>query len=355
MKYLKNYESFESNKFGNEVINEEIFGLGALLKTATGAFKNFLGGIMQPFKNLKDDFKKGLKFEQVKGRFINAINLIQKNTTNNILKAKDEGELNQMVDAFGKEIDAKMADFDKEIKMVKESKIYEGVVQDALIGGRVLFGMFKDEMSRLKTDFDKKFAAAKDLNAKKQARIAEIKAVVDNFKKKINDEKLIKDATEKYKEENKIESQESIPDDVLKSYSTKEKPITKIADLLGLEVRYKREEYDDNKKPEEQEDLIASGTVKRTTENEVEIFNDKIKKVIKKVIGDILPKDQKLDEIENKIEGKDELVKKLGEIKKNNPTVLKNVTRFVDFLSDESNKDRVDEIDKIIGVDKETE
>jgi hypothetical protein len=330
VKYLKNYESFESNKFGNEVINEEIFGLGALLKTATGAFKNFLGGIMQPFKNLKDDFKKGLKFEQVKGRFINAINLIQKNTTNNILKAKDEGELNKMVDAFKKEIEAKMVEFDKEIKMVKESKIYEGVVQDALIGGRVLFGMFKDEMSRLKTDFDKKFAAAKDLNAKKQARIAEIKAVVDNFKKKINDEKLIKDATEKYKEENKVEAGggDSISDEVLKSYSTKEKPVTKLADLTGLVVRYKREEYDDNKKPEDQEDLIAKGTVKTASQDTVKIYNDKIKKVITKESGDILPKQE-----ENEDEAQKDLKTELGKIKED-PEKMKSRAKVIKVMND---------------------
>ena len=114
-----------------------------------------------------------------------------KNATANINKAKDEGEMNQMVDAFTKELEEKMAEFDKEIKTVKESKIYEGAVQDALIGGRVLFGMLKDEYARVKVEFDKKVAAAKDLNAKKQARIAELKSVVDGFKKKIADEKLV--------------------------------------------------------------------------------------------------------------------------------------------------------------------
>ena len=202
MKYVKTYESFKVNK-KEEELNEEF--LGDIFKAAKGALKNFLGGLMTPFKSLKDDFKKGLKFEQVKTKFVGAIDSILKVSTDNINKAKDEGEINQMIDAFRKQIDEKMAEFDKEIKTVKESKIFEGAVQDSLIGGRVLFGMLKDEMTRLKGDFDKKFAAAKDLNAKKQARIAEIKAIVDGFKKKINDEKLVKAATDKYKTDNKIE------------------------------------------------------------------------------------------------------------------------------------------------------
>jgi len=202
MKYVRTYESFKTQK--SEPVNEEL--LGDILKAAKGALKNFLAGVMAPFKTLKDDFKKGLKFEEVKTKFTAAIDNMLKNATANINKAKDEGEMNQMVDAFTKELEEKMAEFDKEIKTVKESKIYEGKVQDALIGGRVLFGMLKDEYARVKVEFDKKVAAAKDLNGKKQARIAELKAVVDGFKKKINDEKLVKAATDKYKTDNKIET-----------------------------------------------------------------------------------------------------------------------------------------------------
>jgi hypothetical protein len=202
MKYVKTYESFKINK-KEEELNEEF--LGDVFKAAKGALKNFLGGLLAPFKSLKDDFKKGLKFEEIKTKMNGALDTMLKNATANINKAKDEGEINQMIDAFMKEIDEKMAEFDKEIKAVKESKIYEGKVQDALIGGRVLFGMLKDEYNKVKADFDKKFAAAKDLNGKKQMAVARIKAVVDGFKKKVNDEKLVKAATDKYKTDNKIE------------------------------------------------------------------------------------------------------------------------------------------------------
>ena len=280
MKYVKTYESFKVNK-KEEELNEEF--LGDIFKAAKGALKNFLGGLMTPFKSLKDDFKKGLKFEQVKTKFVGAIDSILKVSTDNINKAKDEGEINQMIDAFRKQIDEKMAEFDKEIKTVKESKIFEGAVQDSLIGGRVLFGMLKDEMNRLKGDFDKKFAAAKDLNAKKQARIAEIKAIVDGFKKKINDEKLIKDATEKYKTENKIESSGTGDEStLLKSYGVEKKE-----DLIGKEVRYKTKSYDANKKTEEQPDNIGKLKVLKVTPDG--LFFDGEKEDFEKKMADVLP------------------------------------------------------------------
>jgi len=279
MKYVKTYESFKSRN--KESVNEEF--IGDIFKAAKGALKNFLGGLMAPFKSLKDDFKKGMKFEQVKTKFVGAIDSILKVSTDNINKAKDEGEINQMVDAFRKQIDEKMAEFDKEIKTVKESKIHEGAVQDALIGGRVLFGMFKDEMTRLKGDFDKKFAAAKDLNSKKQARIAEIKAIVDGFKKKINDEKLIKDATEKYKTENKIEGGATGDEStLLKSYGVEKKE-----DLVGKEVRYKTKAYDANKKPEEQPENIGKLKVLKVTPDG--LFFDGEKEDFEKKMADVLP------------------------------------------------------------------
>ena len=280
MKYVKTYESFKVNK-KEEELNEEF--LGDVFKAAKGALKNFLGGLLAPFKSLKDDFKKGLKFEEIKTKMSGALDTMLKNATANINKAKDEGEINQMIDAFMKEIDEKMVEFDKEIKSVKESKIYEGKVQDALIGGRVLFGMLKDEYNKVKADFDKKYAAAKDLNGKKQMAVARIKAVVEGFKKKVNDEKLVKAATDKYKTDNKIEAAPAGENpDLLKSYGVEKKE-----DLVGKEVRYKTKSYDANKKPEEQPDNIGKLKVLKVTPDG--LFFDGEKEDFEKKMADVLP------------------------------------------------------------------
>jgi predicted HAD superfamily phosphohydrolase len=50
-----------------------------------------------------------------------------------------------------------------------------------------------------------------------------------------------------------------------------------------------------------------------------------------------------------KAEGQDELVKKLGDMKSKKPEDIAKVGKFVDFISDEANKDKVAEIEKIIG------
>lgn len=99
MKHLKKFESFDK-------VNEEF--LGDLFRAATGALKGFLSGLMQPFKSLKDDFKKGLKFEEVKTKINKALDEILKSSTDGINKAKDEAEINQMTDAFLKELEGKM-------------------------------------------------------------------------------------------------------------------------------------------------------------------------------------------------------------------------------------------------------
>lgn len=323
MKYVRKYESFKVKK-NEEKLNEEL--LGDVFKAAKGALKNFLGGILAPFKSLKDDFKKGLKFEEIKTKMNVALDTMLKNATDNINKAKDEVEIVQMIDAFMKEIDEKMLEFDKEIKSIRESKIYEGKVQDALIGGRVLFGILKDEYNRVKEDFDKKYAAARDLSAKKQMAVARIKAIVDGFKKKVGDEKLIKAATDKYKTDNKIESVTSGEDpDILKSYGVEKKE-----DLVGKYVRYKTKAYDQNKKPEEQTENIGKLKVLKVTTDG--LFFDGEKEDFEKKMADILPGEVKTENPEESIKAA------LGKIKSDTEKMKKIsdvLPKIIDKVDDE--------------------
>ena len=52
--------------------------------------------------------------------------------------------------------------------------------------------------------------------------------------------------------------------------------------------------------------------------------------------------------VQAKAEGQDDLVKKLGELKAKKPDDLPKVSKYVDFISDDANKSKVEEIDKII-------
>lgn len=200
MKTIMNYNQFTKSK--NTNLNEG--WIGDALKSASGAFKNFLTNIGAPFKNLVGDFKKGMKIEDVKNKISQTMDISLKSATDAINKAKDEQEINNIKASFTKEIDTKIFEFGSEISKIKESKIYEGVGQDALIGANVIFGMFKDAYQKRKIEFDKAFAAAKDLNSKKTAAINSLKTIVNDFKNKIKDDNAINELIKKYKTDNKI-------------------------------------------------------------------------------------------------------------------------------------------------------
>jgi hypothetical protein len=255
MKHINNYQ-----KFRDEQVNEE-WNIMAALRSATGAFKGFLTGLAAPFKNLKDDFKKGLKREELKKKVSVMLDTLLKSTTDSINKAEDEAALTSIATGFTKEFDDKCVEIDKEIQSVKESKdnlILEGSIKDGMIAGRVMLGMVKQKAAELKMEFDKKVAVAKDLAGKKAARIAEVKAIVDDFKKKITDDKYLDAQIAKYKTDNKIEGGAEVEykvDDVILVFGDK-------WDEKKGEDSWKALSDDEKKKPKE-------GKLKELIDNEV--------------------------------------------------------------------------------------
>lgn len=125
---------------------------------------------------------------------------------------------------------------------------------------------------------------------------------------------------------------------------------------VGDNVVYKREKFDqakwdaltddDKKKPNEgkMKELQAEAIgIKKISK----IEGDKVSfegADFTKTMGDILMKTEEV-----KAEGQEDLVKKLGDLKTKNPEDIKKVGSYVDFISDEANKDKVAEIEKIIG------
>ena len=358
MKRINNYQ-----RFRDEQINEEF--LGALLAAAKGAFKNFLTGIAAPFKSIKDDFKKGLKREELKAKVTGMLDTLLKTTTDNINKAEDEGILNQIIDQFTKEFDEKCIEIDKEIQAVKESNgflILEGAVKDSMIAGRVMLGMVKQKAAELKMEFDKKVAAAKDLAGKKAARVAEIKAIVDDFKKKITDDKYLDEQIAKYKTDNKIEGGEAQGGNI-------------ILDWGDVEIEVRKLEDDLSTKHPGYLQVIKSGSKKLVVADGQEVLAKlpiEIKKGDKVKLTEILRNGQpdpmkeyetgsierivneKGEEVDNykfeevKAEGQEDLVKKLGELKAKKPDDISKVSKYVDFISNDANKSKMEEIDKII-------
>ena len=364
MKYIKKYESFKNNR--SEKVNEEF--LGALLSAAKGAFKNFLNGIAAPFKTIKDDFKKGLKREELKTKVTNMLNTLLKTTTDNINKAEDESILNQIVDQFQKEFDEKCAEIDKEILTIKESNgnlVLEGAIQDGMIAGRVLLGMVKQKTAELKMEFDKKVAAAKDLAGKKAARIAEIKAVVDDFRKKVADDKYIDGEIAKYKEEKKIVGKPG--GNIILDWGDVEIEVKKLeGDATAKHPGYLQVVKSGSKKlvvVEGQETLVKiSGTIKKGEKVKLtEILKNGQPDPMKEYetgalerIVDVNGKEvdtYQFGEAAAPADGQEELQKKLGALKEK-PEELKKISNYLDFISKPENATKVAEFEKIMGEGK---
>jgi len=263
----------------NEFVNEEL-NLGSLFKAASGTLKSFLNSLSEPFKNLKDEFKKGLSFEKAKEKILDILDDILKSSTDGINKAKDEKEIDNINASIDKQIAEKIEEFEKEIVALNESVILNESMS-AMIGGRVLLTMISSTIKNGVEEFKKKYAEAKTLDDKKKVAIENIKNIIDESKKKIGDEKFVRETIEKYKKEKNIKTTK---DDVLKSYGVKAKE-----ELVNKTVYYKpKKGYDDNKKPIEQLNIIQKRKVTKIDGDNM-VLIDKRGKAFKKPMEDLLP------------------------------------------------------------------
>jgi hypothetical protein len=152
-------------------------------------------------------------------------------------------------------------------------------------------------------------------------------------------------------------------DEINKYLETKKIPVPEAGPeggyKVGDNVVYKRDKFDQAKW-----DVLTDDDKKKPNEGKMKELKDAesigIKKISKiegdkvsfegtdvtKTMSDILMKTEEV-----KSEGQEDLVKKLGELKNKKPEDIKKVGSFVDFISDEANKDKVSEIDKIISGD----
>ena len=321
--------------------NEEF--LTDLYKLAKGSLKSFLGNIAAPFKTLKDDFKKGMDREKVKQTMITKMDALLKGATDGINKAEDEEALTNMRLDFNKQIDDQIAEFDKEVKIVKESNsINEGKIQDALISASVAFGMMKKKAGEIKADFDKKYAAAADLAAKKAVAISEIKTIVDDFKKTITNNEIFKKAEEEYRKANQIAASTAT------DYKIGE-------ELIYLRKGQQKTAWDaltDEQKKAPTTDETAKNIVNVKKVDKIEgdkfTFTGKDGKQIVKTTAEIVGKIEVPVE-EGEVD-EEKLKADLGELKKY-PVQMKRVAKFVDFIKTKT--DKLPEVDKLLGGEGE--
>jgi hypothetical protein len=199
--------------------------------------------------------------------------------------------------------------------------------------------MVKKKAGEIKADFDKKYAAALDLAAKKAVAISEIKTIIDDFKKTIMNNEIFKKAEEEYRAAN-------------------QKPVTTATDYkVGDELIYLRkgqqktawDALTDEQKKAPTTDEAAKKIVNVKKVDKIEgdkfTFTGKDGKQIVKTTAEIVGKSEVPA---TEVEGEDE--KKLQAdltALKAEPEQMKRVAKFVDFIKTKA--DKLPEVDKLLG------
>lgn len=117
----------------------------------------------------------------------------------------------------------------------------------------------------------------------------------------------------------------------------------------------KKEEWealsdDEKAKPAEGKaaEIVGVKPIEKIEGDKVTFLDKDGKPTIVKTLAEIVAKGEA-----PKAEGQEDLVKKLGELKAKKPEEIKKVASYVDFINDEKNKDKVAEIEKIMGAGEE--
>jgi len=370
MKYVKSFESHRNSK-KSEPINEELFGgiinffkglwakaMEELKKLGedpdTGEVKDWIAdNPFNPsdnnylFKNVMDEFKK-----KPEANDQDALTLVDSilNPETGVLGKQGLAPLYEnLKKAFppqeGEPASSQYATFEYFFNTIRTKAIIQykfAASTDGKVDPKKINIDLKD-MTHL-PDVKKLLTTAKDGKKKKEVIVTWCEKTLfpqlDKFADAITEEEV-----DKYLESKKIPVPEAGPEGGYK---------------VGDNVVYKREKFDqakwdaltddDKKKPNEgkMKELQAEAIgIKKISK----IEGDKVSfegADFTKTMGDILMKTEEV-----KAEGQEDLVKKLGDLKTKDPESIKKVGTFVDFISDEANKDKVAEIDKIIGGGEE--
>lgn len=331
MKYLKSFESHRTSET-NEPINEELFG----------AIGRLFGNLFKKAKERINKTKGGKEIDVIFQKYIKLIN-------------EEFGKLGQvdfnLVAATGTEPEtpapatpdaakAKVATENlKKIKVkleqiIKKYKEMASKEMDAVLekmGGGAKNPQLKIIIQSKKDEFDIAFMKAE-------------LEYLNKFGEKTMSAEISKQIDDKIKK-----SEETFKNfDTLKPLEIK----------AGVEVVYKRDKFDENewkKLTDEDKKKPNEGKMKELQDKEM-IGVKKVKELkgddvsfedadFTKKSGDIL---MNVGEGGEKPAEQQDLVKKLGEMKTKKPEDMTKVSKYVDFISDEKNKDKVEEIEKII-------
>ena len=319
-------------------INEEF--IGTILKGALGKVFNLFA---QPFKDLANDIKKSYKDgdpNSVKSLVIAklnaAIDAVQKGLSD---KSVDEGAVKDMMNQFLNKLtelgNGVTADFEKALG--KEKSGGPAAIAKSIIMGNKEYQW--GGIVGLLTSTNYKYSKA---NYEKM--------IADAGKGQTGDGslKIKKDAAVKFfdafQKDFVVRLQRDFSDEEIKKLFDSSGGGNKVEFEIGDQVRYKKKGYDEEEAPEVQTNMIAQGEIKSISDEQVTIFNKRINKTLIRNKSDILGKAGAEGEGPNAMKAKEVL----GAIK-GNEEKMSQVVKFAQFISNDNNKEKLPEIEKIIG------
>lgn len=408
MRYIKRYESFKNQN--NEPVNEEFLG-------------KLIGGIKNLLKKSEERINKAKGGKDVETIYQKYLNMITTELTKTAqvdlnVTAASKGDLPAAQGATTNDANTKLAVdtlkkkkavMDQIVQKMKAMALKEMDAVLAKYGGAAKNPQLKIIINTKKDQFEMDYLNAQIGYLDKagdKTLVAEITKQRDVLSKKIEDEfkdfdtakvinyevgdeviYLLKDKKpEEYDKNKKPEDQKAIVgvhkiskidgDNFTLEDDKGEPTITKTgAEIMGkveggqdqkeeykvgdtviyLLKDKKKEDFealsdDEKKKPNEGKATEIVGVKKiKKVEGDKITFLDKDGNPIEKTLDEIIGK----SEVEEKVEGQEDLVKKLGDLKTSKPEDIKKVASYVDFISNDENKAKVEEIEKIIGNTEE--
>ena len=310
----------EIKKFNEyEPINEEF--IGGLIK---GALGKLAGLFSAPFKDLANDFKKMFKEDDP-----------------NSLKSVVMTNVNQAIDGAQKEIN-NLQD-ETAVIGVMDNMVNTLIQLGQNVGKDIETAFGKDKAQPIKKNYIDQVNKAKDIKTKKSVA----NKFFDDLQKNLQAE-LDKDFTEEeikkaWDDAKKKTGQDGgeMTYDKLKELFDKKTPV------IYLLKDKKKEEYDDKKKPGEQANIVGVKPIDSLNDQnkpDSVVFLDKDgKPTIKKSYAEIIGPGEAAGDNAKKA------AEVLGKIKQDEEKMAK-VVKFAEFMQDDKNKDKVTEIEKMMGA-----
>ena len=406
MKYIKKYESFKNNR--SETVNEEF--LGKLI----GGIKN----MFKKSQERTNKAKGGKEVEVIYQKYLTSITTELAKTAQIDLNvaAASKGDLPAAAGATTNDANAKLAVdtlkkkkavMDQIVQKIKATALKEMDAVLTKFGGAAANPQLKIIIDTKKDQFEMDYLNAQIAYLDKagdKTMIAAISKDRDALSKKIEDEfkdfdtakavtyavgdeviYLLKDKKpEEYDKAKKPEDQKAIVGvakiakiegdaftlednngdptikktgkEIMGKVEGEETVEYKVGDVvIYLRRKKKKEEFDaltddEKKKPTEgkAKNIVGVKKIEKIEGDKVTFLDKDGKPTISKTLKEIIGK------IEGQVEGEEDLQKKLGDLKEK-PEELKKVSKYVDFMSDEKNKVKAEEIEKIISGGEEAQ